>query len=248
MSDFDVVVVGAGQSGLAAGYFLRRQTLSFVLLDAGEAPGGAWRHGWDSLTLFSPAQYSSLPGWPMPPASGGGYPARDAVIAYLAAYETRYALPVHRPVRVAAVRRAEPGLVVEAEDGARWTARAVISATGTWSAPFIPPMATGFAGRQIHSAQYRRPQEFAGLSVLVVGGGNSGAQILAEVSRHAASATWVTERPRSSCRTTWMAACCSTAPPPACRPNARVARRHRRATLPTSSWCPPWSRPAPAAC
>ncbi|MGK7870307.1 ArsO family NAD(P)H-dependent flavin-containing monooxygenase [Falsiroseomonas sp. E2-1-a20] len=195
MNDFDVVVVGAGQAGLAAGYFLRRQKLSFVILDAGEAPGGAWRHAWDSLTLFSPAQYSSLPGWPMPPASGGGSPARDAVIAYLAAYEARYELPVRRPVRVAAVRRAEAGLVVAAEDGARWTARAVISATGTWSAPFIPPMSKDFAGTQIHSARYRRPQDFAGLSVLVVGGGNSGAQILAEVSRHAARATWVTERP-----------------------------------------------------
>jgi NADPH-dependent 2,4-dienoyl-CoA reductase/sulfur reductase-like enzyme len=195
MSDFDIVVVGAGQSGLAAGYFLRRRDLSFVILDAGEAPGGAWRHGWDSLTLFSPAQYSSLPGWPMPQASGGGYPTRDEVIAYLTAYEARYALPVRRPVRVAAVRRAEGGLVVEAEDGARRTARAVISATGTWSQPAIPPLTAGFAGRQIHSAQYRRPQDFAGLSVLVVGGGNSGAQILAEVSRHATTATWVTERP-----------------------------------------------------
>ncbi|MGG5888977.1 ArsO family NAD(P)H-dependent flavin-containing monooxygenase [Falsiroseomonas sp. HC035] len=195
MNDFDVVVVGAGQAGLAAGYFLRRQKQSFVMLDAGEAPGGAWRHAWDSLTLFSPAQYSSLPGWPMPPAAAGGYPSRDEVIAYLAAYEARYALQVRRPVRVAAVRRAEAGLVVEAEDGARWTARAVISATGTWSAPYIPPLASDFAGKQIHSARYRRAQDFAGLSVLVVGGGNSGAQILAEVSRHAASATWVTERP-----------------------------------------------------
>jgi cation diffusion facilitator CzcD-associated flavoprotein CzcO len=193
----DVVVVGGGQSGLAAGYFLRRRGLSFVILDAGTAPGGAWRHGWDSLRLFSPAQHSSLPGWPMPgwPMPGGGHPARDEVLAYLAAYEARYGLPVRRPVQVARVRRMADRLLVEAGDGAGWAARAVISATGTWSRPFIPPIAGDFAGRQIHSAAYRRPQDWAGLSVLVVGGGNSGAQILAEVSRHAARATWVTERP-----------------------------------------------------
>ena len=108
----DVVVIGGGQAGLAAGYFLRRSGLSFAILDAGEAPGGAWRHAWDSLTLFSPAQWSSLPGWPMPVPADGGYPPRDAVIAYLAAYEARYALPVRRPVRVAAIRAAGDALQV----------------------------------------------------------------------------------------------------------------------------------------
>jgi cation diffusion facilitator CzcD-associated flavoprotein CzcO len=193
----DVLVIGAGQAGLSAGYFLKRRGLDFRLLDAGEAAGGAWRHGWDSLTLFSPAAQSALPGWPMPPTPGGGYPPRDDVIAYLTAYEARYALPVDRPVRVTALRRAADGLRVEAADGATWTARAVISATGTWSHPFIPdiPGRDAFAGHQIHSAHYRRPEDFAGQSVLVVGGGNSGAQILAEVSRVAARATWVTERP-----------------------------------------------------
>ncbi len=197
MSDrLDVVVVGGGQAGLAAGYFLRRSGLAFAILDAGEAPGGAWRHAWESLTLFSPAQWSSLPGWPMPVPPGGGYPPRDAVIAYLAAYEARYSLPVRRPVRVTAIRDAGDALGVETADGAGWAARAVISATGTWANPFIPDMPgrDRFGGRQLHSAAYRRPEDFAGLRVLVVGGGNSGAQILAEVSRTAARATWVTER------------------------------------------------------
>ncbi|NGM22791.1 NAD(P)/FAD-dependent oxidoreductase [Roseomonas stagni] len=192
----DVLVIGGGQAGLAAGYFLRRTGLAFVILDAGAAPGGAWRHGWDSLTLFSPAQHSSLPGWPMPVPPGGGYPARDAVIDYLSAYEARYALPVRRPVRITALRRGADCLVAETDEGESLPARAVISATGTWSHAVIPaiPGWDAFAGTQIHSAQYRRPEAFAGLSVLVVGGGNSGAQILAEVSRHAARATWVTER------------------------------------------------------
>ena len=103
---------------------------------------------------------------------------------------------MRRPVRVAAIRTAGDALQVEPVDGAAWAARAVISATGTWAHPCIPdiPGRGSFAGRQIHSAAYRRPEDFAGLRVLVVGGGNSGAQILAEVSRLAASATWVTER------------------------------------------------------
>lgn len=192
----DVLVIGGGQAGLAAGYFLRRTGLGFAILDAGEAPGGAWRQGWDSLTLFSPAQHSSLPGWPMPPSPGGGYPPRDAVIDYLSAYEARYALPLRRPVRIVAVRRGGDALLAETASGESIAARAIISATGTWSRPFIPdiPGRDAFAGTQLHSAQYRRPDVFAGLAVLVVGGGNSGAQILAEVSRHAARATWVTER------------------------------------------------------
>src|SRR5690554_2515963 len=96
MTDVDVVIVGGGQSALATAYFLRRTGLSFVLLDAEEGPGAAWRHGWDSLTLFSPAQWSSLPGWPMPRTEG--YPSRDHVIDYLTRYEARYELPVVRSV------------------------------------------------------------------------------------------------------------------------------------------------------
>lgn len=190
----DVVVIGGGQSGLAAGYFLRRTGLTFIILDDGPGPGGAWPHGWDSLTLFSPAEYSGLPGWPMPAPAGGGYPGRDAVVAYLAAYEQRYALPIRRPIRALALHREGEGLRV-ATDGGDWVTRAVISATGTWRHPFIPdlPGRERFRGRQIHSGQYRRPEDFAGQSVLVVGGGNSGAQIMAELSL-AARPVWVTER------------------------------------------------------
>lgn len=192
----DVAVVGGGQAGLAAGYFLRRAGLVFAILDDQPGPGGAWRHAWDSLTLFSPAQWSSLPGWPLPPPPGDGYPPRDAVLDYLAAYEARYGLPVRRPVRVAAVRRdGGAALRLETDRGAL-RARAVVSATGTWSRPFVPdvPGRDAFRGVQVHSSRYRRPEDFAGRVVLVVGGGNSGAQILAEVSRVAARTVWVTER------------------------------------------------------
>lgn len=190
----DVVVIGGGQAGLACGYFLKRAGLRFAILDGEEKPGGAWLHAWDSLRLFSPAQWSSLPGWPMP-ASPDGYPDRDAVIDYLARYEARYALNVERPVEVEAVNRDGAGFSIATGAGTR-RARFVVSATGTWRHPFRPnyPDQALFAGRQIHSAHYRTPSAFAGQRVLVVGGGNSGAQILAELSL-VADVTWVTAAP-----------------------------------------------------
>ncbi len=188
----DVVVIGAGQAGLAVGHYLRRTGLSFVLLDAEEEPGGAWRHTWNALRLFSPARYSSLPGRLM---DGGPdhYPTRDETVAYLADYEARYNLPVQRPVRVSAVARSGAGLAVHTDRG-DWQARAVVSATGTWSHPFVPdvPGRDGFRGVQLHSAHYRAPEPFRGRRVLVVGGGNSGAQILADLAPVAAHTAWAT--------------------------------------------------------
>lgn len=187
----DVAVIGGGQAGLAVGYYLGRAGLSFAVFDAGGGPGGAWRHGWDSLTAFSPALYSSLPGRIMP---GGTekYPSRDETVGYLARYEERYGLPVHRPARVEEVRRDGEALNLKVGP-ARVRARAVVSATGTWSAPRVPdyPGREIFEGEQVHSSRYRSPKPFAGKRVLVVGGGNSGAQIIAEVSK-VADATWVT--------------------------------------------------------
>lgn len=194
MMKTDVLVIGAGQSGLAVGYYLRRAGLSFELLDDQPEPGGAWLHGWDSLRLFSPADASSLPGWLMPRTADNGFPARDAVIDYLTQYEQRYALPVRRPVHVEAVRRSGEGFAVQTDAGP-WQARAVVCATGNWSNPYVPtyPGQADFGGVQLHSAHYHDAAPFAGKRVLVVGGGNSGAQLLAEVSR-VAHTTWVTEK------------------------------------------------------
>ena len=190
----DVAVVGGGQAGLAIGYYLRRAGLSFAIFDAEVGPGGAWRHGWDSLRAFSPALYSSLPGWIMP----GGvekYPSRDEIVEYLTRYEERYGLPVYRPTRVEEVcRESEYGEHLTLKMGVvRVRARAVVSATGTWSKPHIPeyPGRKDFRGEQLHSSHYRSPERFAGKKVLVVGGGNSAAQILAEVSK-VADAVWMT--------------------------------------------------------
>ena len=192
----DVLVIGGGQSGLAVGYYLRRTGLSFVILDAQPEPGGAWTRAWESLRLFSPARFSSLPGWIM---EGGPdyYPTRQEAIEYLRRYEERNGIPVERPVRVEAVHREGESLRVETDQGT-WRAAAVVSATGSWEAPYVPryPGQAGFEGVQLHSARYTAPEPFARKRVLVVGGGNSGAQIQAELSRIAES-TWVTlEEPR----------------------------------------------------
>ncbi|MFM9558295.1 ArsO family NAD(P)H-dependent flavin-containing monooxygenase [Streptomyces caniscabiei] len=190
-----VVVIGGGQSGLAAGYHLRRLGLDFVVLDAQATAGGAWQHTWDSLHLFSPATYSSLPGRLMPAQTGQEYPDAQHVVEYLADYEKRYELPVERPVRVLGVHRDGGLLRVETDSGA-WRARAVISATGTWWRPFLPavPGRGAFGGRQLHTIEYRSPQDFAGRRVIVVGGGNSGAQIAADLA-YDTELSWVTQRP-----------------------------------------------------
>lgn len=186
-----MAVVGGGQAGLAVGYYLRRAELSYLILDGQDRPGGAWLHAWESLKLFSPAQWSSLPGW-MFPGAPSRYPTRDEVLSYLGEYEKRYGLSVERPVKASAVRREGAALNVETDQG-DFTARAVVSATGTWQKPYVPdyPGREEFEGLQIHSARYRSPDQFRGKRVIVVGAGNSAAQILAEVSL-VAHATWVT--------------------------------------------------------
>ncbi|WP_326951288.1 NAD(P)-binding domain-containing protein [Amycolatopsis sp. NBC_01307] len=168
------MVIGGGQAGLAAGYYLCRTGLEFVILDAQATPGGAWQHGWDSLRLFSPAQFSSLPGWPMPPYPGEWYPPATHVVDYLAAYEKHHDLPIRRAETVTAVSRRDGGLRVATDSGA-WSASAVISATGAWWRPFLPLVPGSFAGRRLHAVDDRNVDEFTGQRVVVVGGGNSGA-------------------------------------------------------------------------
>ncbi len=189
----EVVVIGGGQAGMAAGYYLRRTGRDFVILDADTAPGGSWQHYWDSLRLFSPAEHSSLPGWPMP-AWSPGFPPAAHVVEYLSAYQNRYGLPVRRPVRVISVTREGNRYLVESNRGA-WITRAVVNTTGTWRQPFWPiyPGAREFAGIQLHTTGYRSPAPFNGGRVAVVGGGNSAAQILAEVST-VADTLWLTTR------------------------------------------------------
>jgi putative flavoprotein involved in K+ transport len=190
----DVVIVGAGQAGLSTAYYLRRLGVDPLLIDAGAAAGGSWPHGWDSLRLFSPRDYSSLSGWPMPPTAEE-YPTRDEVVDYFERYERRYRLRIHRPTVVSDVAPADGGFHLRTSNGVL-AARALVSATGTYSGAWVPdiPGRASFPGRQLHSAHYQEPAPFQGLRVAVVGGGNSGAQVLSEVSG-VASTSWFTDGP-----------------------------------------------------
>nr|WP_294791105.1 ArsO family NAD(P)H-dependent flavin-containing monooxygenase [uncultured Mucilaginibacter sp.] len=182
MNKASVIVIGGGQSALACGYYLKRTGLDYMLLDNQSTCGGSWRHTWDSLTLFSPAKNSSLPGWPMP-ESESQFPSRQEVLEYLCAYEKKYELPIKRPVNVASVHQTEVGFDLMTDKGT-YQAKAIVAATGNWQSPYVPalPGSSIYKGLQLHSAQYRNPQLLKGKKVLVVGGGNSGAQLYAEIS------------------------------------------------------------------
>lgn len=197
--EIDTVVIGGGQAGLSSGYFLRRfgfqPERDFVVLDHSPAAGGAWQFRWPSLLLSKTHQVHDLPGLPLgePDTSR---PAADVVSEYFAHYEAANELPVHRPVHVHAVRRGEGDrLVVETSEGA-FRARTVINSTGTWDRPFVPhyPGQESFAGEQLHSSEYAGAEHFAGKHVVVVGGGASATQLLAEISE-VTTTTWVTRRP-----------------------------------------------------
>ncbi|MEU4294086.1 FAD-dependent oxidoreductase [Kribbella sp. NPDC026596] len=193
----EVVVIGAGQAGLSAAYHLVRLGFTpydeVVVLDRNPAPGGAWQHRWDSLTMHDVHGIANLPGVPVPPSTSDAR-ANAFVPSYFADYEKRFDLPVLRPVVVSSVHAVDGGFEVRT-DGDTYRAAALVNATGTWNRPFIPwyPGIESFRGRQLHTADYRGAAEFAGQHVLVVGGGASAVQLLAEISE-VASTTWVTRR------------------------------------------------------
>jgi putative flavoprotein involved in K+ transport len=157
----DAVVVGGGQAGLAVAWHLKRQGLRFVVLEGGSELGHTWRHRWDSLKLFTPAQYDGLPGMPFP-GPADTYPTKDPVADYLQTYVTAFDLPVRLNARVTSLARTDHAFEV----------------------PFVPPAAQGLepAVTQVHSASYRNPDALPGGPVLVVGGGNSGFQIAEELA------------------------------------------------------------------
>lgn len=190
---YDVIVIGGGQSGLAMGYYLRRSGLSYIILDNQKEAGGAWLHTWKSLRLFSPAQWSSLPGMIM---AGGSdyYPTRDVTIEYLKFYETKYNLPVKRKVEVFNVLKVDEEFQLQTSEGLL-IAKAVVSATGSFNNPIIPEIkgVQDFKGQILHSSLYESPSQFKNKRVAVVGEGNSGAQILAEVSKITGT-IWITQK------------------------------------------------------
>ncbi|MEU6610761.1 NAD(P)-binding domain-containing protein [Streptomyces shenzhenensis] len=198
--EVEVVVTGAGQAGLSSAYHLRRTGFEpdrdFVVLDHSPAPGGAWQFRWPSLTYGKVHGMHSLPGMELADADPAR-PSAEVIGAYFDTYERTFDLRVRRPVDVRAVREGTAGRLLVETSGGTWATRALINATGTWDRPFWPryPGQETFRGRQLHTAQYAGPEEFAGQRVVVVGGGASGTQLLLEIAPYAAATTWVTRRP-----------------------------------------------------
>ncbi len=179
----DVVVVGGGQAGLAMGYYLQQQRRSFVILDAGVEIGHSWRDRWDSLKLFTPAAYDSLPGLRFP-AGLHTFPTKDDVAAYLARYVATFQLPVRLNQRVTSVTAKDEGYYVLTEANTYCT-RCVVIATGPFHQPYVPAFSHNLSEStvQIHTSQYRSPSQMPQGPVLVVGGGNSGVQIAEELAQ-----------------------------------------------------------------
>ncbi|MEU2065085.1 NAD(P)/FAD-dependent oxidoreductase [Streptomyces sp. NPDC013455] len=177
-----VAVVGAGQSGLAAGYYLRQAGVGCVLLDAGSEVGESWRRRWDSLRLFTSAQFSALPGLPFP-GHGARYPGKDEVVAYLRDYAERFDLPVLPGHRVLAVRRDGDGYLLSTPHG-DCRAGQVIIATGAFGAARIPGFAAGLSPDvpSLHTGDYRGPAQVPPGTVVIVGDGNSGRQVAVELA------------------------------------------------------------------
>jgi putative flavoprotein involved in K+ transport len=185
----ETVVIGGGQAGLSVGHHLARQGRPFVILDAHQRVGDAWRNRWDSLRLFTPARYDALAGMPFP-APAHSFPIKDQVADYLEAYATRFRLPVRTGVGVDRLSRDDGRFVVVAGDR-RWEADNAVVAMSSFQVPRVPPFAAELGPEivQLHSAGYRNPSQLQDGGVLVVGAGNSGAEIALEVAgRHP---TWL---------------------------------------------------------
>jgi putative flavoprotein involved in K+ transport len=178
----DVIVVGGGQAGLGIGYLLAQQGRQIAILEAADTPAAAWRARWDSLRLFTPVRYNSLPGRAFP-GDPNTYPGRDDVVAYLTDYARDFELPVELGSRVRAVRQGDSGYLVELDDRT-YEADQVVIATGPFQVPRVPEIADRLDRGivQLHSSEYRAPQDVPGGPVLVVGGGNTGFQIAEELA------------------------------------------------------------------
>jgi putative flavoprotein involved in K+ transport len=183
------VVIGGSQAGLAIGYFLKKRSLPFVILDENERIGNAWRKRWDSLCLFTPARYNGMPGMPFP-RRPWAYPTKDEIAGYLEAYARAFELPVRTGVKVD--RLAKTGDRFEVKCGQQTLfAENVVVATGAFNNPRVPSFARELDERivQLHSKDYRNPSQIQAGGVLVVGAGNSGAEIAMELAPH--HQTWL---------------------------------------------------------
>lgn len=197
-----IVVIGAGQAGLSAAYYLKKHGLiqgrDFVILDQSAQPGGAWQYRWPSLTLSTVNRIHDLPGLSFSETVGDGTPevrANVAVPRYFEVYEKTFGLVVYRPVKVKVVCERDGRFRIETDRG-YFSAQGIINATGTWETPYIPdyPGQGHFEGLQLHTKEYQTADAFVGKHVVIVGAGISAIQLLDEISQ-VTTTTWVTRRP-----------------------------------------------------
>jgi putative flavoprotein involved in K+ transport len=188
----ETVVVGGGQAGLSVGFHLAQRGLPFVILDANQRIGDAWRQRWDSLRLFTPARYNGLPGMPFP-APGRSFPTKNEMADYLEAYAARFELPIRTGVRVDRLSRQGDRFLVTAGDR-RFEAENVVVAVSSHESPWVPPFARELNPGvvQVHAAEYRNPSQLREGGVLVVGAHDSGAEIALEVA--SGHPTWLSGR------------------------------------------------------
>jgi putative flavoprotein involved in K+ transport len=181
---WQTVVIGAGQAGLAVGYFLKKMKHDFIILDENEHIGDIWRKRWDSLSLFTPSQHDGLPGFAFP-AVKWSYPAKEEVAGYLETYAKKFSLPVHTGIKVNHLTHENGSYIIYSSAGTI-SADKVVIATGTHPFPHIPPFASGISKEiyQIHSAGYRNPESLPDGDVLVVGAGVSGVEIAVEMAEN----------------------------------------------------------------
>jgi putative flavoprotein involved in K+ transport len=186
------VVIGGSQAGLAVGYHLRQRRLPFVILDENDRVGDAWRRRWDSLRLFTPGRYNALPGMRFP-GSSSSWPTKDETAGYLESYAREFDLPVRTGVRVERLRKAGDRFEVVCGESTL-SADNVVVATGPCHTPRIPPFARELDDTvvQLHCSDYRNPSQIQEGGVLVVGAGNSGAEIALELAPH--HRTWLSGR------------------------------------------------------
>ncbi|WP_344242560.1 NAD(P)/FAD-dependent oxidoreductase [Actinocorallia libanotica] len=196
MTHHDVIIIGGGQAGLATARAATGLGLAPLVLEASDSATGSWSHYYDSLTLFSPARCSALPGKPFP-GDPDGYPARDEVVDYLAAYAEHLDAEIRTGQKVVAVTGAGPGgFEVEVEGAGTLSAARVVAASGGFGRPHRPhlPGLEDFGGTVLHSSQYCGPEQISGRRVVIVGGGNSAVQIGIELAEKA-SVTLATRHP-----------------------------------------------------
>jgi putative flavoprotein involved in K+ transport len=191
---YDAIVIGAGQAGLATGYHLKQAGLRFVILEAGRRPGGSWPRYYDSLTLFSPARYSGLPGLPFP-GDPERYPTRDEVVSYLKDYARHFDLPVVSDAKVQEVERPQSVFLLRTSN-TDYHSRTLVGASGSFYSPHLPrvPAQSRFQGVVLHSAAYQNREPFKGKRVIVVGAANSAVQIAVELTA-VAKVTLATREP-----------------------------------------------------